>query len=294
MAPKRMIRLKELRPDSDVMHTPSESYLLKTDGTLSSGPFRARADEDGFLITGNDIAQDSRSMVFVGDSFVESIYCDENNRFVSTVERNLSERSSPVRCLNAGYSGSTLLHLFTTLLNKLYSRIGPGGYVVLFASHSDSDVLYGDGSYWNNSDLYGNIIPNKSSGNPLIPKGVAAQQALLRGFISTCLALDLKVVLATTPHRMSPYEDDQLLRSRFKQNRARFELVKSRRSELNESFRTIAKEIKVPLIDIEEAMMNNSEFFYDELHLNPKGQAAASVVISNLLLSIIDKDYEMY
>lgn len=139
--------------------------------------------------------------MFMGDSFVESMFSHEQSRFVSVVERNIPG----MRCLNASYSGSTTLHPLNSLINKVYPVVGPGATVVIFPPHSDRDHLYEAGSYWNPSKRGTTINPPMGTGNAAIPAGTASFRSTLSLCIAAAYELGMKPILATTPYRVAPF-----------------------------------------------------------------------------------------
>lgn len=129
------IRLQELDQNADAWHEPTGDYRTRCNDTLEAVPFHQRADENGFLVTGNP-TPGGEPVVFLDDSFVESLFADPANRFVSQVERLTGQR-----CLNGVYSGATTLDLLNTLVHKVYPIVGLGGRVVFFVGRSEADYI---------------------------------------------------------------------------------------------------------------------------------------------------------
>jgi len=283
MVVARTIRMKEMRPGTDVMKEPTPAYLALSDGSIGRGPYRVRADDNGFIITGNEVDPQLPAIAFLGDSFVESMFAHESERFVSLVERQLEIDGQRFQCLNGGYSGSTALQLLTLLLNKIYPALGPHGIVVWFGTHSDADSLFGDGAYWNNNRVSANILSNAIPGNPAIPGGNQAHAAVLRSAIHVARTFKIRLLLATTPHRIADFETDHVLRSKFKNDRARFELTSSRRASYNETIREVAADTGVGVLDCAKSLDGDPAYFYDELHLNGLGQAVCGRALTLML-----------
>lgn len=63
---------------------------------------QTRADEYGFIRTGNAGFENDPPMVFMGGSFVESAFSLEKDQFVAQVERNLAERGVRYQCSMQG------------------------------------------------------------------------------------------------------------------------------------------------------------------------------------------------
>jgi hypothetical protein len=264
----RSIRLKELAPGTDLTYTPPPAYLEHTDGSLPAEAYACRVDEHGFLITGNEPGTD-RTLVFMGDSFVESMYTHEHERFVSVVEREIPG----VCCLNASYSGSTTLQLFNNIVNKIYPVAGPGATLVIFPPHSDRDHLYIDGSYWNPTKRGSTIIPAMAAGNTDIPNGTSGFRSMLSLCVAAAYELGMRPVLATTPYRVAPFGSDPVLRAIYRRNTEGYYAGLKRRIEYIEAIKHVAALTGAELIDAEAYLGGDPQYFYDELHLNPAGQA---------------------
>lgn len=280
---KRYIRLKEYPTNSDQWVTPSPDYISGTDGTLPEGPFRCRSDYNGFIQTGNPSVPGARPIVFLGDSFVESMYTAESDRFVSVVERTLRTHGHSVQCMNGGYSGSTTLQLLNVLINKVYPVIGPGGTVVLFAPHSDRDYLYKQGTYWSDTQRGATILPPGDPGHQDIPRGQASAVMVLRLFATAAQQLGMRLVLATAPYRTGDYDADPLFPLRYHGRPDWFRAGMARRRHWISTIADTAAEFNLPLIKAEEFIGGHASCFYDELHLNTEGQRRVSMYVSEKL-----------
>ncbi|UWX96112.1 hypothetical protein N2K95_10515 [Arthrobacter zhaoxinii] len=287
---KRYIRLKEYTPRSDQWITPSPEYLSGTDGTLQVGPFRCRSDENGFIQTGNPSLPGTQPVVFLGDSFVESLYAPEHDRFVSVVERTLRSKGHNVQCMNGGYSGSTTLQLLNVLVNKVYPLVGPGGTVVLFAPHSDRDYLYKQGTYWSDTARGATILPPGEPGHPEIPRGQAAAVMVLRLLATAAQQLGIRLVLATAPYRTGEYDTDPLFPLRYHGRSDWFRVGMTRRRHWISTIEDTAAEFNLPMIRAEEFIGGDPTCFYDELHLNALGQARVAAYVSEKLGDLMTDD----
>lgn len=268
---KRHIRLKEYPPGHDQWATPSAEYRSRTDGTLEPGPFRVRSDGNGFIMTGNNPPASAKPVVFLGDSFVESIYAAEEERFVSSTERDLRGAGLDVRFLNGGYSGSTTLQLLNVILNKVYPTIGPGGTVILFGPHSDRDYLYKQGSYWSDTPRGATILPVGGPGHEDIARGMTSAEMVLRLLISTTEQLGLRLVLATGPYRMGDYDADPIFKVNYHGRRDWYDRGMMRRRHWTSLIENVATQTGTPFINAESFIAGDSSCFFDELHLNTKG-----------------------
>ncbi|MFC8304624.1 SGNH/GDSL hydrolase family protein [Specibacter sp. NPDC057265] len=280
---KRVIRLKEYRPGSDQMCVPTPEYLARTDGTLGSGPFRCRTDLNGFIETGNSLMPDPRQVIFLGDSFVESVYSPEQDRFISVAERELIKAGHSVQFRNGGYSGSTTLQLINVILNKVYPLTGPGGTIVFFGPHSDRDYLYKQGSYWSNTPRGATILPPGEAGHVDIPRGMASAESVLKLLVSTTRHLGLHLVFATTPYREGDYETDPIFKQNYHEREDWFRRGMVRRRQWIALLKQTALDYAIPLIDVQQIVNGQSKYFYDELHLSPAGhQVVAGHLVENL------------
>ena len=225
-------------------------------------------------MTGNPIA-------FLGGSFVESTFCNELERFVSQVERKLR-----VPCYNAGYSGSTTLHLTNSLINKVFPAIGPKGTPVLFVGQSDADYLGDADTYWSANRRGTPIVP-ANQGNASLPVGLEATRIVVKLIISSAQSLGLKPIVAISPFSTPDFSTDASIRAKYRRNRETYERVLQRRIGIAAMASEIAHESSVSLIDGHSFMSGNVEFFYDELHLNHFGQKVFSEFLSKELSHLL-------
>lgn len=284
---KRHIRLKEYPPGHDQWATPSAEYLARTDGTLEPGPFRVRSDHDGFIMTGNNPPVTAKPVVFLGDSFVESIYAAEDERFVSSTERALRGAGLDVRFLNGGYSGSTTLQLLNVILNKVYPTVGPGGTVVVFCPHSDRDYLYKQGSYWSDTPRGATILPPGNPGHADIPRGMASAEMVLTLLVSTSQQLGLRLVLATGPYRTGDYETDPIFKVNYHGRRDWYDRGMMRRRHWSSLIEDVAMKTGTPFINGAGFIEGDSSCFFDELHLNTKGNHRFAASLAPALHGIL-------
>lgn len=271
MSERRTIRLKESTPHSDRWRTPTKGYLDGTDGSLGEGPWRLRTDEHGFIETGNQTSPDWPGIVFLGDSFVESTFSPESDRFVSRVERHLNGEGTNVRCLNGGYSGSTTLQLFNVLINKVIPLVGRGGTVVFFIPiASDLPIYFRPHSYWYPTDRFAPLVPPFTPPAPDLPRGVAALESLLRLVISAAEEFDINLVLITSPHRHAERGQDAYLDRILTEAQANS--LATRRRDVIGAAISVAEATGVKFLDAASAFVQHPDKFYDEVHLNDQGQ----------------------
>ncbi|GHD11844.1 SGNH/GDSL hydrolase family protein [Zhihengliuella salsuginis] len=267
----RSIRLKEQTPRIDVWHTPPGKYRRGTDGSLARGPFRARTDGQGFLITGNTGLR-GHAVYFLGGSFVESMYADEDRRFVSQVERALRDEGPSHRCFNAGYSGATTLQLINVLVNKILPVLRPNDTVVFFVPQSDSDVVDREGGYWLKTARHAPIIPvaDEKYIAPVVGPQFEQTTQLLELVQAIRLTFRINLVLVASPMRNEEPESAYYAR-RFTAGTS--ERVVALRRGLISSVRRYARSSPgLPFIDAAAMLDGHPELFYDDLHLNHEGQ----------------------
>jgi hypothetical protein len=282
---KRFIRLKEMEPDTEREHVPAEEYRATVGETLGAGPFRARTDSNGFLLTGNTVDPAASSIIFLGGSFVESLYAPEELRFVSIVERNLAAAALERRCLNGGYSGSNTLHLLNVLINKIYPLLDKDSWVIFFVSQSDADSVLLPANLWTGNTRSSTLIPAVEQEPEVALKGVAATLALLRTAVTAARELGINLAIATGPVKNADYESDELLQ-RLYRSRDQYEIARECRLAIRRAAREVAADMQCALIDI--SFEDEKKYFYDELHLNEAGQVHYATLltaqISKLLL----------
>jgi len=284
---KRQIRLKEMQADLDSYLTPSADYRSKVDASLGPGPFRTRTDSDGFIKTGNDVTGYSRSIFFLGASFVESLYIPENQRFVSAIEKQFFLAGDAIRCLNGGYSGSTSLQLLNVVVNKIAPLVEPQDWVIFFVPQSDADSLLTEHSYWNANERSTPVVPGRLPPKPFHLRGVEATRAILRTTAAAARELKINLAFATCPFKESDYESDPVLQNIYSTER-KFNRAREVRLALSQVTRDCAKELETPLIDI--SVDQYGGYFYDEVHLNEAGQKLYASLFEEELRKFIKID----
>lgn len=281
---RRHIRLKEWAPGLDTLLRPAAEYIAATDGSLADVEFRVRTDADGYILPPPQ--QEERfdeSFIFFGDSFVESVYVSEENRFVAGVQARLRAAGVEARCLNSGYSGSTTLHMLLTLLSKVgRSRATT---IVLVVPANDALALIKEGGYWCMKDRrYAPIVPvpdmAEAGSQPL---DLADIQAVLNLFVDACRRMRLGLVLATFPHRTADFASDPWLPKRFK-NAANYARLLGWFDSVNNVARAVANRLGLSFVDLDALLSRQPELFYDDLHMNELGSLRAAEIFADHLL----------
>ena len=282
---KRHLRLKEWMPLTDKLLRPSVEYLAATDGSLLDIEYRLRTNSDGFIISPpTGLKNINNTIIFFGDSFVESIYVPESQRFVADIQSNLIDAYIPAHCLNAGYSGATSLHLLMSLMGKVGRR--PTTTIFFILPSNDAFALLKKGGFWCQLDKrYSPFVPVQNNLSvPTQPLDLSDLLAVLNLFVDACHRLRLRLVLATFPHRTAEFGTDQWLIRRFK-TEANYARTRQWRISVNSVIRSVAKRLSLPFVDLEVIISKKTDWFYDDLHMNEKGSLGVSKILTDFLIS---------
>lgn len=276
---RRFIRLKEWDPSLDRIMRPADAYVAATDGSLPADDYRLRTNEQGYIVgpPEGDAAEDADrdgQVVVLGDSLVESVYVHEADRFVAKAQTRLSHQGIRIRCVNAGYSGSTSLQLVQLMLAKLSPRVRCA--VMLVAPVSDAFVLIREHGYWCTGDKrFSPIVPPSNVEEREVPFRPDDLRAVLPVFVHACRSMGHWPMLATHAHRQTDYADDPWLRRRFK-NAGNCAKLQAARRGCNAAVRQVAAALAVPCLDLEALTALHSHWLYDDMHLNGEGSVAVA------------------
>lgn len=286
---RRSLRLKEWQPLIDRQLRPAPDYLAASDGSLRDIDYRVRTDADGYILPPHaDLDDIADTLIFFGDSFVESTYVPEGQRFVAAIQTILRDIGVPAHCLNAGYSGATTLHMLMSLLGKVGRR--PATTIVLVIPSNDAFALIKEGGFWCRGDKrYAPIVPVPEGITvPAQPLDLEDMQAVLNLFVDACRRLRLDLVLATFPHRTATFTNDPWLHRRFK-SAANYERAHEWRRSVNKVGRAVANRLNIPFVDLEAIVSTRTEWFYDDLHMNETGSQGIAKIFGDFLGSIQTK-----
>lgn len=264
----RTLRLKEISRDLDDWLSPKEVHRAIADDSLSSGPFRRRGTSEGFLATGNERPGATRRLVVLGGSFVESMFCPEEMRFASVLERNLPTEWA---VLNGGYSGMTTLRAFTQLAAKIVPYVQNDDMLVYFVPMSDSSALAAPGLYWSSSKTVTPFAPATTNAAPAWDQREAAA-SLIAAFLAATQAFGMKVAVVASPYRDGDFAADSALRALYKDDRTRYMSARARFQLLHEVAERECSQRGIPFFDAQDTA-GDPELFYDQMHLNEQGQA---------------------
>ncbi|WP_323844038.1 GDSL-type esterase/lipase family protein [Microbulbifer magnicolonia] len=278
---RRHIRLKEWGPSIDKSKAPTAEYVKSVDGSISQKEFRVRTDRNGFITSGRDLEsrEFSAQFFFLGDSFVESVFVDEELRFPAYFEEICLRNKLPLVAYNGGYSGATTLHLLNTLLNKIGFKGGAGNMkakVLFVLPSNDALCLTKAGGYWAfHNKRYSPVVPQDEACGYTVDSVEYSEELLLPLLVSACCQLNLELFLATFPHRGDIYGGDEWLSVRYPNERY-YNTVLSWRNRANLKMREFAKSSNLHFVDFDERLSGKSELFYDDLHLNELGSKVAA------------------
>lgn len=264
----RTLRLKEISPGIDDWLSPSDIHRSISDDSLPAGPFHRRGTPEGFLATGNERPAATRRMVLLGGSFVESMFCAEEMRFASVLERGLPEEWA---VLNGGYSGMTTLHAFTQLAAKIVPHVQREDLLVYFVPMSDSSALAAPGLYWSSAKTVTPFVPVAPNAAPSWAPRDAAER-LLSAFLSAAQAFGIRLAVVASPFRDGDFSTDSALRALYKEDRTRYARARWRFQLLREVAQKECAERGIPFFDAQTTTAD-PVLFYDQMHLNERGQA---------------------
>lgn len=278
----RSLRFKEIAPGTDDEVAPAAIHFSISDSSLPPGPFRRRGNGDGFLDTGNHRPEATRNLVLLGDSFVESMFAPEQLRFPSQLERALPAQW---RVLNGGYSGMTTLHALAQLAAKVVPLSTTPHRLVYFVPMSDSKALTEPGLYWSGSNTVSPIAPAAMS-TPDWDRRTAATRAI-RAMLAAATAFELPLSVVASPYRAGDFTTDGALRALYKEDPRRYARARSSFDLLQQVARDECARLGVPFLDAQAAMPDPG-LFYDQLHLNPRGQDAFARAFTQWVLPQLD------
>lgn len=272
--PTRTIRLKEHHPDLNADRQVTERIREFSDDSLLEGPFLARTDSQGFIMTGNHISPDAPELFIIGDSMVEAHFAAEDVRFASQLERGLSAKGHAYQVRNGGYSGMTSLHMLGVLTTKMPMLLKPQSKLLLAIGQSDINALSNPGLYWEQTKT---VTP---FGSPSAD-AIAVEQNWEDCFVSmvTTIVTFAKVqsydfAITAGLFRKGNFEHDAVLQRTYRRNRGRYEAGVAKREFIIKAVRSIAHDHAIPLFDVSAEFLERSDYFYDLLHLNQSGHSA--------------------
>ena len=138
---RRHIRLKEFPSGQEISNTPNPVYISERDSSLVAKTYKMLTDSNGFILSGSTPRETSKKVIILGDSVVEGMFSDPEDRLCARLEKALCEHlGEDISVLNAGYSSATSLHSFNVFLNKIIP-LKPAA-VIFLSGIVDVDVAY--------------------------------------------------------------------------------------------------------------------------------------------------------
>ena len=273
----RAIRLKEFPISTEIVNTPPDWYVAARDSSLLQQQYNIKTDENGFILPEPPSGPNCPTVIFLGDSVVESMFARPEDRLCSRLQRVLArEEGLEVAVLNGGYSGATVLHSFNTFMNKIIP-IRPVA-VILMTGMVDCDVALVKASFWSRDCCFEPIIEMGKNSQWRDPHRrnepcFEDQSQLIAMFSAASRIFKLPVWYATLPHRQvfaGAYVEKAFERPDT------FDREVSLRRRVNDVTRQAALKDSVPLFDIERDLSDRTDIFYDMFHLNAIGGEAVA------------------
>ena len=273
---RRYIRLKEWPCSQNLVKTPTKDYIRKTEGLIGQ-QYSLNTCRNGFALSkavsyGGGYTSIDEKWVFLGASFIESLFVENGKRFQDFLEQYLKANSRKDVCiLNGGYSGATSLHSLNSLINKVLP-LKPTKVFFNVCAHNDANALKMSHTYWTEDNLKSPIVPTKTN-EPRIATisdlHLMDLNLILNLVKSAVLESGSELYIGTIPYRKD-YENDPFLQERYKARNA-FEYANEARHKVNEFVRLWCKRNSVNIVDLESELVPFDEYSYDELHLNESG-----------------------
>lgn len=280
----RVIRLKEWGSNTRTFKRPSEKQFQVATSALKDKSFPLNTDKNGFIInsyTENELER-KKTLVLLGDSFVESLFVDEELRINSIVEKFLKD----FRVLNGGYSGATSLHILNIIINKVIP-LNPD-YVVFFLPTNDQRVQRLDNGYWNSDARLSPLVPLRKGDElvddyPMMSNSKSVYK-LLEVIHLMLESFSIPHCFATTPHRTDVTSEDEWVK-KAKINIKHFSEKVRQRKAVNNTCREFCLKEGLNCIDLENDPVIVNDFFYDDLHLTNQSSPVVGKIIFERLKS---------
>ncbi|WP_338699206.1 glycosyltransferase [Bradyrhizobium sp. 26S5] len=278
---KRTIRLKEYPANVSLSHTPSDEYVESRKGALVQKPYILETDALGFIRGSQSPATAARTVIVLGDSVVEGMYLDPDDRFCAKLETILRNESAlDVIVRNGGYSGATTLHMLNLFLNKIMP-LKPD-LVILMTGIVDVDVASLEASFWSRDCWLEPIVDLNTSNswrdrNLLPTPKFDDRRRLLDLFSLAARSFGIELWFATIPHLQGEGVDPTVTRTRIS---------------INETTRVAARAGGHTLCDLEAKLASRADIYQDAFHLNSVGAevVARSIVADGLGSFLLAKE----
>ena len=315
---ERALRLREHPPSLDITRSPPESRIAGSDG-LSNRAVHFATDADGFILPSQTHVSPDRTILFLGGSTTECYYVSESRRFHALVARDLGERTAlRVNALNGSMSGNHSVHSLTMFLAKGVPHRPDA--VVLMHNVNDLTTLLREGDYWNDNPSrslvqagecrrihchlgrgltelasaafpaltyrLGHLRPQDEFGSPAVDRDsafvVGRFRQSLTTFVLTSRAWGVEPVLMTQPSRFSPRPQPTMGWWEGTAGTS-YETFRSYFLAFNETTRSVADSLDVPLVDLARAVPAERQYFQDYVHYSDEGSALVARLITDRL-----------
>lgn len=262
----RAIKLKEHAANHDYLTTPDEHYRSARGGRPEGSDFRVRTDEHGLIVSGRSAS--GRKIIGLGDSVMECIHVHEQNRVCARIEQGLG---IDAQVLNGGYSGATVLHHVTAMLNKIIP-MWPAGVFVM-TGIMDIEAMGKPSSFWAN-DVYTRSIFVPGDSATWVPDTAPSldtgnRKRLINSLIDVCRNFGIPVCFISTPH-LQVYEG-YYVQNTFSPDEFAHRTLK--RKLANATAADVCEASSVPFYDIEAEFADRPDLFHDDIHMNDEGAA---------------------
>lgn len=281
---KRTIRLKEWGVDIAATKQPSEKQLKNSTKSLIDKQYVLNTDKNGFIFDKSfkERGERNRDIVILGDSFVESLFVDEDKRLNAVIEH----LDPSVRVLNGGYSGSTTLHLINVILNKVVPFFPD--YVIFFIPTNDQRVQNIENGYWTKDERLSSLVSLEKE-KYLIDN---YRKNIHLNSVENVLSVVHKILeiykiahcFATTPHRSNVSEDDEWIVNSGIDFNVFCSKIEQRKI-INQRCRNFCELESVDLIDL-ESKVAESKLFYDDLHLHNLSSPVVARILYNEMIRL--------
>jgi lysophospholipase L1-like esterase len=121
---------------------------LKNSFNLENKEYTLITDEDGFIISNEEIKKYDTKIIFFGGSIVEGYASESNFRFPYLVSKNFNNENIKVKTLNAGVFANNTFHDLTILLSKGIPQ--KPDFVILLNGFNDFSQSTKGIYYWSN------------------------------------------------------------------------------------------------------------------------------------------------
>lgn len=280
---KRYIRLKEHLPLSERTYILTEEHHAQTDDSLPRAALRARIDEHGFIMNGNDIESDE-CIIWAGDSVIECFNIPETLRVCSVLEQKLNAAGYRIAIKNAGYSGSTLLHTINSVLNKIIP-LRPKILIVSTGAIDQAACLL-ERNFWS-TNIYMNPLTHAQANcpathEPLIQFDPTKWHTLLEILLNICDVSNITLILTTIAYKS---KHDEWSRRFMIEKDLKRSIEGYKR--MNASIRSFCSQKKCACIDLERELVGRDYLFYDSVHLNVEGADIVSDIVKYRIVNFI-------